>query len=317
MDIEYLREFVAFSSIMNFSTAARALHVSQSTLSKHISEIEKELEVPLVLRASSPAERNTLTASGKVFLEEAQSMLRAFDRMVSDCRRASLECPPARIHSLYFAVGISPQVTAALDAGGYGGGRRFEYRKVDMGIRDALDNGEIDFAIHYEPHRTGMAYDTEGLRDEYGWIALIPEPVCFLVGTSNGLACASELDVGMIGSREVVNEQSASYASWYSTLETIFLEHGCPITMKLVPNDPRDGSPFPIGNRDICLCTERFAHYYEDLSVEGVVKKPPRGFDPHVYPYLVYRRDNTNSNVRAIVECMGGTAMIDEAAVQK
>ena len=97
MDIERLREFVAFSSIMNFSTAARSLHESQSTLSKHISEMEKELGVRLVSRAATPSERNTLTASGRVFLEEAQSMLRSWDTAISRCRSASLEHPPAYI----------------------------------------------------------------------------------------------------------------------------------------------------------------------------------------------------------------------------
>lgn len=218
----------------------------------------------------------------------------------------------ARIHSLYFAIGISPQVTSALEAAGCGGGRRFEYRKIDIDARSALDAREIDFVVHYEPHEKPICYDSENLRNEYGWIAPAPEPVCFLVSTSNDLASAKALDVGMIGSREIINEQSASYGSWYSTLETIFREHGCPITMKLVLSDPRDGSPFPIGSRDICLCTERFARYYEDLSVEGVVRKPVAGFDPRVFPYLVYRRNNPNSNVRAIVESMGGIPLLPE-----
>ena len=41
MEMGYLREFIVFSSHMNVSKAARALHVSQPTLSHHIQALEK------------------------------------------------------------------------------------------------------------------------------------------------------------------------------------------------------------------------------------------------------------------------------------
>lgn len=63
MDIEYLREFVTFSRLMNFSRAAKQLHISQPTLSNHIAAIEAEVGSVLVGR-STPLR---LTQSGRVF----------------------------------------------------------------------------------------------------------------------------------------------------------------------------------------------------------------------------------------------------------
>ena len=40
MDMQVLREFVEFSKHLNFSAAARFLHMSQSSLSKHIADLE-------------------------------------------------------------------------------------------------------------------------------------------------------------------------------------------------------------------------------------------------------------------------------------
>ena len=44
MKIEVLREFIEFSSHLNVSSVARTLHMSQSSLSRHLIEMEKELK---------------------------------------------------------------------------------------------------------------------------------------------------------------------------------------------------------------------------------------------------------------------------------
>ena len=70
MDIRVLREFEEFSKHMNFSATARYLHMSQSALSKHIAELERELGFELVHRDRNPA----LTPAGLQFLLTAQEI---------------------------------------------------------------------------------------------------------------------------------------------------------------------------------------------------------------------------------------------------
>ena len=70
MDINRLREFVQFSRSMNFTTAARDLHMSQPALSKHVQDMEAELRVRLVQRGGSN-EGNHLTAAGLLLVEQA------------------------------------------------------------------------------------------------------------------------------------------------------------------------------------------------------------------------------------------------------
>jgi LysR family transcriptional activator of glutamate synthase operon len=52
MEINYLREFVVLAQTCNFMDAAEILFSSQSSLSKHIKSIEKELGVPLFDRTT-------------------------------------------------------------------------------------------------------------------------------------------------------------------------------------------------------------------------------------------------------------------------
>jgi DNA-binding transcriptional LysR family regulator len=82
MHIQALREYEEFSKHLNFSAAARYLHMSQSGLSKHIAEMECELGFSLVNRDGQPS----LTAAGKLFLTAAQEMLYNYDIVVEKCR---------------------------------------------------------------------------------------------------------------------------------------------------------------------------------------------------------------------------------------
>lgn len=67
MKIESLYEFIVLSHYLNFTTAANNLNMSQPTLSKHISELEQELDVDLITRSKDLE----MTAAGAAFLKDA------------------------------------------------------------------------------------------------------------------------------------------------------------------------------------------------------------------------------------------------------
>lgn len=87
MNTDYLREFVVFAGHMNFTAAARTLNMSQPTLSRHISELERHYRCQLVDR-STPLLR--LTYCGKVLLEQAPELIaveRSLEAGMADARR--------------------------------------------------------------------------------------------------------------------------------------------------------------------------------------------------------------------------------------
>ncbi|WOE75352.1 LysR family transcriptional regulator [Alterisphingorhabdus coralli] len=77
MEIRQLRYFVAVAEEKNFGHAARRLNVSQPPITRQMHKLEDELGVLLLKRTSKGTE---LTEAGKVFLEDARSILAQMER---------------------------------------------------------------------------------------------------------------------------------------------------------------------------------------------------------------------------------------------
>lgn len=80
--LKLLIEFDTFARYSNVSRAANELGISQSTLSKHIFELEDKLGLYLVNRGP----RLTLTLAGRIFAENVSGILGSLQDVVSSCR---------------------------------------------------------------------------------------------------------------------------------------------------------------------------------------------------------------------------------------
>lgn len=72
MTTEKLYEFLVLSKVLNYSKASQSLYISQSVLSKHIQELEKELETQLFVRNTHEV---ILTPSGRRLADEANLLI--------------------------------------------------------------------------------------------------------------------------------------------------------------------------------------------------------------------------------------------------
>jgi len=72
MELRQLKYFLKAKELLNFTEAASALFISQSTLSQQIKQLEDELQVPLFNRIGK---RITLTEAGKLFSVYAQQSI--------------------------------------------------------------------------------------------------------------------------------------------------------------------------------------------------------------------------------------------------
>ncbi|MDR9827297.1 LysR substrate-binding domain-containing protein [Vibrio sp. FNV 38] len=88
MDIKTLNTFVTVARLKNFSAAARELHTVQPTVSRHISDLENELEAKLFDRTTHQVE---LTPSGARLLPEALKILENDKRVKSLIRQTVVE----------------------------------------------------------------------------------------------------------------------------------------------------------------------------------------------------------------------------------
>lgn len=164
VNLVLLQSLVEVADRRGFTRAARALHVSQSTVSQHIKQLEQRLGADLIRRDQRGTQ---LTVAGEALVREARSLLRAHDRMLHRFERpgadtldvgatehAAEELLP-RLLSAFRAAHPAVTVTFALD------------RSVNL--TDAVARGDLDLAI-----TLSMADDGPGVRVgvlELRWVA--------------------------------------------------------------------------------------------------------------------------------------------------
>ena len=81
MELNQLEYFVALAHIKNFTKAAKSLNVSQPALSRSISRLEKDLNIPLFIRDSLKV---NLTQYGQTFLTYAERILQELETARQD-----------------------------------------------------------------------------------------------------------------------------------------------------------------------------------------------------------------------------------------
>jgi DNA-binding transcriptional LysR family regulator len=105
MELRHLRYFIAAAEYENVSRAALELHLSQPALSRQIHDLEGELGVALFERSAKSVR---LTATGRVFLDEAKAVLARAQEAIVTARKASQK-PGSDLH-----IGYAPSPTARI-----------------------------------------------------------------------------------------------------------------------------------------------------------------------------------------------------------
>jgi DNA-binding transcriptional LysR family regulator len=86
IDVRHLQAVIVLAEELSFTRAAHRLHITQSTLSKQIAEIEEHYRFHLFTRDNKKIVE--LTDAGRVFVEEARSALSHMERAVHLARAA-------------------------------------------------------------------------------------------------------------------------------------------------------------------------------------------------------------------------------------
>ncbi|HWR45491.1 LysR family transcriptional regulator [Sporomusa sp.] len=87
-DIRHLRSFIYVAEHLNFTKAAEQLYISQSTLSKHIAELEEQLGVQLFVRTHHSVR---LTPPGATLFEESRTLMSKIGEVFERTRKSQIE----------------------------------------------------------------------------------------------------------------------------------------------------------------------------------------------------------------------------------
>ena len=191
-ELRHLRYFVAVAEELNFSRAARRLHMAQPPLSVAIRQLEAELGTELFQRSSHEV---TLTEAGRVLLEGARRTLTEADLAISTARRAGV----GELGSLRVAFSWSARFETLPSLG-----QALRERHPDLVLLTeemwnsrmipAFRAGAIDVAISLLPEVAGdLTY--EHLR---------AEPVVALVAAAHPLAAEQEIELALLAEEAFV-----------------------------------------------------------------------------------------------------------------
>lgn len=130
---------------MSFSETAQKLYITQSTLSRHIASIEKEINARLLIRDTHHVR---LTDIGKIFLNDSLITVQAYDNSLTHIEYLRCEAKQIlRIGYLYdAAIKYLPRITSHLKS--TADNIVPQYRNLEYGdLMNQLSEGRIDVAI--------------------------------------------------------------------------------------------------------------------------------------------------------------------------
>ena len=141
MELRQLRYFAVLADELNFTRAARLLHIVQPALSQQIKELEEELGAVLLYRSRRSV---SLTEAGRIFLPEARKTLEQARYAVEQTRRANAGTI-GRIDIGYSSGSVLSGVLGAIL-------RRYrkDFPEVELNMRQVFPATQIDLLIRRE-----------------------------------------------------------------------------------------------------------------------------------------------------------------------
>lgn len=149
MELRHIRYFVALAGSLNFTRAAERVHVTQSTLSHQIAQLEQELGARLFDRVGKKVQ---MTEAGEEFLAYATRALRELDRGIGALKPTGDELSgTVRVGATHtFNLGFIPACVATFMTR-HPTVKVIVYELSADAIDAGIASGEIDLGIAYRP----------------------------------------------------------------------------------------------------------------------------------------------------------------------
>ena len=216
MELRHLRYFLAVSEALSFTQAAAQLRVAQPALSRQVRALEEELGVALLRRSRRGV---TLTAEGKLFLQEAGRLLKQAEQAVEKVR-ALARGEYGELHVGYAAAPTAELLPPALAA--------FEKAvpRVTVVLHDlpsdaliaGLQNGTLELALLVEPTGERAA----GIEFE----VLCAYPPCVALSAAHPLARLKAITLEQVAAQPLVGLRRKDHSDYHRVLEHVFAPLG-------------------------------------------------------------------------------------------
>src|SRR5437870_1940926 len=213
MELRHLRYFLAVGEALNFTRAAAQLRVAQPALSRQVQDLEDEIGVNLLRRSPRGV---TLTAEGKLFLEEVRELLKRADESVEKVR-ALARGEYGELHVGYApspTVEILPPALAAFQKAV----PRVKVLLHDLSSDEliaGLQNATLELAVMvYQPN----GGQTAGIQFEL----LRTYPLCVAMTATHTFARLKSISLEKLAAEPLVGLRRKDYSEYYRIVDRVF-----------------------------------------------------------------------------------------------
>ncbi len=262
MRIDVLQEFVTVVKSRGFNRAAKNLHLSQSSLSTHISSLEKDLGFKLFDRTAQPP---ALTLSGQIFLEYAQGIVSLYQEGKTKGADAANKAP-VRIAEIPSSSFLYKKISSVE----LGDTVQFVKIPEDMLPLEALEAGLVDIAI--VPELTTRTSDFEAYAEKYLYIPLGFQKMAMAYDISNPFLTRRPLERTDLNGITAIITDTTYFDFWTQMIHEIIGEDISLTTrLKLIMNNESELSRSRLDN-DVYICNfDRTTKAFENRGDIAVV----------------------------------------------
>jgi DNA-binding transcriptional LysR family regulator len=216
MELRHLRYFLAVGEALNVTKAAARLRVAQPALSRQMQALEEEIGVDLMRRSSHGV---TLTAEGRLFLEEVRELLKRKEESV-DKVRALARGEYSELHVGYempLAVEILPPAIAAFRKS-VPRAKVLLYDLTDDELITRLRNGRLELAIVVKLNGA----ETAGIEFEL----LRTYPLCVALAATHPFTRLKSVSLQKVAAEPLIGLCPKDYPDYHRNSDRIFAPIG-------------------------------------------------------------------------------------------
>ncbi|HTZ71225.1 MAG TPA: LysR family transcriptional regulator [Acetobacteraceae bacterium] len=276
MELRHLRYFVAVAEEGSLTLAAeRRLHTAQPSLSRQIRDLEQEIGAALLVRSTRGIE---LTASGRVFLDQARLVLAQADAAVGAARKAVRPERPG------FALGFLT-------------GQEMDWLPEAMHVlKDALPDIDITISSQYSPDladalargKLDLAFmRAEADFPELDYKVILSEKLMVVLPSDHRLASQAAIAIG-----EIAGETFLGMSKTAPTLQAVIDAYLQRSGVVMQPAHRLDNLAMAMSlvasTRGVTLLPE----YARNFLPWSVVSRPLAGEAPTIDLVVGYKRAN-------------------------
>lgn len=282
VNIDFYREFIELARRLNYTEAAKALHITQPALSKHVAALEREFGAKLLFRDRRAVQ---LSEAGRILMGSALEIVDAYDRAQSAIAAVVKE-RPIRVDGILYDNTVSSiiSLSTALLNDQHHVPILYEHHE-GRSLIELLESDQIDMVF---------AYDEEKSLVKKGLVfrPLVQTPFVAVVDRDHPLAHRSELHMEDLANETFIQFVDEYSISGWRRIEQVCRAHG--FEPKKRPRLGRAVTSYastpPEGGVLMLQKDLRQLKFLEDIN--QTVSIPIADDDAHFIIYCIYKQEN-------------------------